>query len=140
MASTNLIRKQATVYDLDAMLQNYDNKMDGINEKHHFAPGVYAREVLLPAGSVVVGKTHKTKHLNIIASGHCTIHCMGEVFEVHGPYIFTSEIGAKKAVYSHTDVVWINIHLTDKTDVDEIEKDVIDGTAELEFEQYKRLR
>ncbi len=140
MASTNLIKKQASVYDLHAMLEGFENKMDGINEKHHFAPGVYAREVLLPAGSVVVGKTHKTKHLNIIASGHCTIHCMGEIFEVHGPYIFTSEVGAKKAVYSHTDVVWINIHLTDKTDVDEIEKDVIDEMAELEFEQNKRLR
>ena len=134
-----IAKKQASVYDLDRMLQGHEDAMSGIGEKHHFAPGVYAREVLLPAGSVVVGKTHKTKHLNIIASGSCTIHCMGEIFEVTGPYIFTSEIGAKKAVHSHTDVVWINIHLTDKTDVDEIEKDVIDGMAELTYEQQRRL-
>ena len=135
-----VLKKQASVYDLDTMLQGYENKMTELDVKHHFAPGVYAREVLLPAGSVVVGKTHKTEHLNIISQGHCTVHCMGEVLEIHGPYTFVSEAGAKKAVYSHTDVIWTNIHVTDKTDVDEIEKEVIDGMAEIEFEQLKRLK
>ncbi len=135
----NLIRKQASVYDLDAMLQGYEEKMTGLDVKHHFAPGVYAREVLLPAGSVVIGKTHKTEHLNIIAQGHCTVHCMGKILEIHGPYTFVSKAGAKKAVYSHTDVVWINIHLTDETDIDEIEKEIIDGMAEIMYEQQKRL-
>ncbi len=136
----NVLRKQASVYDLDTMLQGYENKMTELEVKHHFAPGVYAREVLLPAGSVVVGKTHKTEHLNIISQGHCTVHSMGEIIEIHGPYTFVSKAGAKKAVYSHTDVVWTNIHLTDKTDVDEIEKEVIDEMAEIEFEQRKRLK
>ena len=135
-----VLKKQASVYDLDTMLQSYENKMTSLEVKHHFAPGVYAREVLLPAGSVVVGKTHKTEHLNIISQGHCTVHCMGEVLEIHGPHTFVSKAGAKKAVYSHTDVIWTNIHVTDKTDVDEIEKEVIDGMAEIEFEQLKRLK
>ena len=140
MASTNILRAQATVYDLDEMLQGCEDKITELKVKHYFAPGVYAREALLPAGSVVVGKTHKTEHLNIISQGHCTVHCMGEVLEIHGPYTFVSKVGAKKAVYSHTDVIWTNIHVTNEVDLDKIEQEVIDGMAELEFAHLKRLR
>ena len=37
--------------------------------KHYFAPGVYLREIFMPAGSVVIGKIHKTEHFNIIQKG-----------------------------------------------------------------------
>ena len=135
-----VIKKQASVYDLDKMLQGYENKLTELEVKHHFAPGVYAREALLPAGSVVVGKTHKTKHLNIISQGHCTVHSMGEIKEIHGPYTFVSEAGAKKAVYSHTDVIWTTIHVTNETDLKKIERETIFTDRELQFEQRKRLK
>ena len=136
------LKRQASVYDLQDSLQGpeFDQRRIGeLEVKHHFAPGVYAREALLPAGSCVVGKTHKTEHLNIISKGHCTVHTMGEIKEVHGPYTFVSVAGAKKAVYSHTDVIWTTIHVTEETDLKKIEKEVINDTAELEYQQIKRL-
>ena len=41
--------------------------------KHHFAPGVYLREIFMPADTVVIGMIHKTEHLNILIQGACLI-------------------------------------------------------------------
>ncbi len=93
--------------------------------KHHFAPGVYAREILLPAGSVVVGKIHRHGHLNIISkgSGFVATEFGREYF--NAPHTFTSEPGTKRAVHAITDVIWTTIHLTEETDLKVIEEQII---------------
>ena len=42
--------------------------------KHWLAPGIYAREIHLPGGTVVVGKIHRHRHLNIISQGSVTCY------------------------------------------------------------------
>jgi hypothetical protein len=34
---------------------------------------MYAREILLPAETFIVGKIHKHAHLNIVTRGRCTV-------------------------------------------------------------------
>jgi hypothetical protein len=41
--------------------------------RHHFAPGSYAREIEIPAGSRVVGKIHRHAHVNVISKGHVLV-------------------------------------------------------------------
>jgi hypothetical protein len=93
--------------------------------KHHFAPGVYAREISVPAGTLCVGKIHIHSHLNIISkgSGFVATETGREYF--NAPYTFTSEVGTKRAVHAITDVIWTTIHLTEKTDLAEIEAEII---------------
>ena len=59
---------------------------------HHFAPGVYARELTMAAGLIVLGKIHKTRHLNIITKGKVSFRAGSEIVqtvEVTGlPYTF----------------------------------------------------
>lgn len=136
----SIFKCQASVYDLDVMLRDCENQITELDTKHYHAPGVYAREALLPAGSVTVGKTQKKEHIAIFSQGHCTVHCMGEIIEVHAPYTFVAPAGSKKAIYAHTDVVLTTIHVTNEVDLDKIEEEVIDGMAELQFEQQRRLR
>lgn len=93
--------------------------------QHHFAPGVYLRQLLIPAGVVVTGKIHRSKHLTIIASGTVKITTDHGVEEITGPAVFVSEPGIKKAAYAVTDVTVMNVHPTDSVDVDEIEKEFI---------------
>jgi hypothetical protein len=78
--------------------------------KHHFADGIYLREVLIPAGMVAVGKIHKTRHLTIIASGTVRITTEEGVKEITGPAVFVSEPGTKKAAFAVTDTVVMNPH------------------------------
>jgi hypothetical protein len=93
--------------------------------KHHFADGVYLRQLTIPAGVIVTGKIHKTRHLTIICSGTVKITTDDGVVELTGPAVFVSEPGIKKAAYAITDTVVMNPHPTHLTDVDEIERKFI---------------
>lgn len=94
--------------------------------QHHVAPGLYGREMFLPAGTVIVGKIHKHAHVNVISQGRVRVFTEGEgALELVAPYTFVSTPGTKRAVLPLEDTVWTTVHSTDKTDPAEIERDVI---------------
>ena len=92
---------------------------------HHFSKGVYCREIHIPAGTLVVGKIHKTAHMNIISQGDISVRTQFGTERYKSPYTFRSEVGTQRAVYAHTDTVWTTIHPTELTDVDAIEDEII---------------
>lgn len=93
--------------------------------KHHFAKGLYCREILIPKGTRIVGKIHATEHFNTIVQGECLVITTTEEKHIKAPYLWVTKAGEQKAVLALTDVIWQTYHVTDKTDIDEIEKDVI---------------
>lgn len=94
---------------------------------HNFSQGVYVREITMPADSLIVGHEHKTKHLNIISKGHCRLLDIdtGEIIEIQAPYIFESEAGVRKVLYIEEECVWSTVHVTNTTDLDELEAELI---------------
>ena len=95
--------------------------------EHEFADGVYSRKMNVPANSLVIGKMHRFSTYNILLKGSCSIYA-GEnlpVKKIEAPFTFTSEPGTKKIAYFHEDSTWINIHPTEETNIDEIEKEFI---------------
>jgi hypothetical protein len=96
-----------------------------LTTKNHFADGIYLRELLIPAGVIVTGKIHRTRHLTIIASGTVRITTDEGIQEITGPAVFVSEPGIKKAAYAITDTVVMNPHPTESTDLIEIEQQFI---------------
>jgi len=98
---------------------------------HHFAPGVYARELRLPKGTVLTGKIHKTEHLNIISAGKIAVQSEnGNSVIIEAPHTMVSKPGTKRAGYALEDTVWTTIHVTDETDLEIIEEQVIAKTFE----------
>lgn len=116
--------------------------------QHNFAPGSYARTIAIPEGSLVVGKIHKHAHQNIVSRGLVTVvtEFGRETIDARVmPVIFTSKPGSKRALYCHTDVVWTTIHLTDSTNLADIEREIIASDYEeldglLASECHKFLR
>ncbi len=92
---------------------------------HNFAPGTYARTAFLPKGSLIVGKIHKHAHQNIVSCGRVTVVTEFGRMEIQGPHVFTSQPGTKRALYVHEDTWWTTIHLTDETDLNKIEEEII---------------
>lgn len=92
---------------------------------HHFAPGLYARQIDLKAGECLVGKIHKHAHLAMLVCGEMLIADEHGVQRMTGPRTFVSSPGAKRAGYAVTDASFIVFHPTEKTNVAEIEQDVI---------------
>ena len=95
---------------------------------HRFADNCYLREILMPKGTLIVGKIHKTQHFNVILTGSCSVYTRDGVEHYTAPATFISDAGVQKVVLCHEDVRWQTLHVTDKTDLAEIEKDVIEET------------
>jgi len=122
-------------------LQEYLETLEQIDPepltKHHFAPGIYVRELLIPAGTVLTGKVHRHETMNILVSGTLKVTTDDGVQELTGPMIFNSQPGMKKAAVTFTDVIWLNVHPTESTDLEEIEQEFIVPEDEA-LEQEKR--
>jgi hypothetical protein len=77
---------------------------------HHFGPGVYIREMIMPGGTFVIGHHHKESHLNIMLKGRLRMaQPDGSFIEMVAPYMYTSGPG-RKAAFIIEDVVWLNVH------------------------------
>ncbi|MBU3577602.1 hypothetical protein [Polynucleobacter sp. UK-Kesae-W10] len=96
--------------------------------KHHFAPGLYAREIFMPAGATVVGKIHKHAHVNTISQGRCIVTTEFGSEELAAPLSFVSKPGTKRAVHILEDTIWTTYHPTEETDLEKIEDHVIAKT------------
>jgi len=94
--------------------------------EHHFGKGVYAREMKMPAGSVLVGKIHKFENINILSAGEVSILSQdGGMLQVKAPFTLVAKAGAKRVFYAHSDVVWTVMHGTNETDLEKIENEFI---------------
>ena len=103
--------------------------------EHVFAPGLYARQIQMPAGALVVGKIHKHSHVNTISKGRCLVATEFGYEELVAPHTFVSKPGTKRAVLVLEDTVWTTYHPTEETDLERVEDHVIAKTYEeyLEF-------
>jgi len=112
---------------------------------HRFTPGCYLREIFMAEDTYVIGKIHATEHFNILLQGEVTVITTDGQQTHKAPCTFISEAGVQKIVYMHTDCVWQTVHVTDKTDLKELEQDIIvESYDQLEvdslLEQAKRLQ
>lgn len=104
---------------------------------HHFAPGVYMRQMDAKAGTLIVSKMHRTEHLNVLLSGSLTVATENGIEYLKAPAVIKSMPGTKRIGYFHEDTSWMTVHPTNSTDLEEIEKQVI--VPEEEIDQFLAL-
>jgi len=92
---------------------------------HRFGPGLYVRELTLPAGTLAIGHAQKFEHLNIVIAGKVAMIDGDRVKIVHGPCVFTGQPGRKIGYVIET-CVWQNVYATGETDIDKLEAMYLD--------------
>jgi len=97
-----------------------------IETTHTFCNGVYAREIKIPKGVVLVGAKHKTSFFMIISQGQCKIVDGNTESILTAPCKIVSKVGAKRAIFALEDTVLTTFHPTNETDVMKIEKAIIE--------------
>jgi hypothetical protein len=113
----------------------------GENTSHHFADGMYCRVLFQPAGILVVGKMHKKTHFYVVCSGTIAVANGDDpAKEITGPAVIISEPGTKRAIFAVTDTTYLTVHRTDKTDLDEIEEEVIIPDETALFDARNKLK
>jgi hypothetical protein len=80
----------------------------------------------MPAGTVVIGKIHRTEHFNVLIQGACLIvHDDGRREELRAPLTFVSKAGVQKVLVILEDTIWQTIHPTTETDFERLEAELI---------------
>lgn len=103
--------------------------------QHYFSQGVYAREITIPADTILTGDIHKFTQLNILSKGRMHVYTEDGIKEVEAPFTVVSPPGTKRIAYTITECVWTTIHGTEETDVEIIRNQFIlkDEAEWLEF-------
>lgn len=101
---------------------------------HHFAPGLYGRQIFMKKGDLVVGKIHKHAHINNISKGKVLVTTEFGKETLEAPCQWVSEPGTKRAVLVLEDCIWTTYHPTKETDLEKIENHVIAKSYE-DFER-----
>jgi hypothetical protein len=100
-------------------------------EKHHFGPNIYIKEVTMPAGTLIIGKHHRMDHLCNMVSGRMKIlQEDGTTKELVAPITFMAKSGRKVAYIIET-VVFQNIYSTSETDIEKLENMCVDNSKPL---------
>jgi len=93
--------------------------------KHHIKDGLYTREIFMPKGSLVVSYIHKQNHPSFFMKGEMSVVLdTGEIKRIKAPLTIQTEVGTQRVAYMHEDVTWVCVYKTDKTTVEEAEKEI----------------
>ena len=108
--------------------ERYDPACKAFPVRHFKAPGMIARQMLLPKGGEIIGKIHKHAHLNQISYGHVCVVTEDGPKEIKGAHTFTSLPGTKRYVLALEDTLWTTFHLNPND---------LDPDNEVEMKQFE---
>lgn len=93
---------------------------------HRFTPGLYIREIHIPAGTMLTSAEHKTEHPFVLSKGRIIVTSDNEgrlIYEA--PFTGVTMPGTRRALYAETDVIWTTFHVTSETDVEKIGEQIL---------------
>ena len=111
----------------------YDYKPVSCPLVHRFVPGMYIREIFMPAGSLVVSKVHGTEHPYVVSQGVLTVWTEeeGEVF-IEAPYTGITLPGTRRVLYIHEDCIFTTFHPAHEQPANNTEEEILKAVAAIE--------
>lgn len=96
-----------------------------------FTPGLMTRFITMSAGERHLSKLHKTHHQFFILSGSALVSENGAPPQLYSaPFHGETKPGTWRELFILSESVWATVHPTDKTTVEEVERDIIEPTEE----------
>lgn len=93
--------------------------------EHTFTPGLYTRQIFMPARSVIVSKIHKTEHPFIISKGRVSVWTDEGVQELSAPHQGITKPGTRRLLVVHEDTIWTTFHAGPENTPEEFERRII---------------
>ena len=93
--------------------------------KHTFAGGCYVREIYNPAHELIVTKIHKKEHPFFLMKGEMSILTEEGIQRIEAPYQGITKPGTKRAIFTHEECIFITVHATDNTTIEDVEEEVV---------------
>lgn len=132
---------RAKVLALQRASAELPQAVDHIRTRHYFADGMYCREVYRDKHVLIVGKVHKKDHFYIVADGTVAVtNGDGPATIYKAPAVIVSKPGTKRAVLALTNATCVTVHRTDKTDLDEIEDELVEPDETALFDARNNVK
>ena len=93
--------------------------------KHSFAGGCYVREIYNPANELIITKIHKKEHPFFLMKGEMSILTEDGIEHIKAPYQGITKVGTKRAIYTHEECIFITVHATGNTSIEDVEEEVV---------------
>jgi len=113
---------------------------ESLETDHYFSGGMYCRKLFRKQHTLIVGKVHKADHIFLCAMGEIKVWTEKGIKILKAGDVLESKAGTKRVTLALTDAIGITIHKTDKTDLDEIEKELIEEDGIALFDSNNKLK
>ena len=101
--------------------------------KHYFTPGLYSREIFIPAGTILTSKIHKTEHPYVVSLGKVAVIKEDDGVEIiEAPHFGITMPGTRRVLHTITDVIWTTFHPTAIMPKSGLEEDVLKAVDAIE--------
>ena len=145
-APTFVARMQAlaNIYELEEVIKSMPGsvgKDSPLFAYHHwFVPGIYGREITIPANTVLTTEIHASENLAVVLQGSFTFFSENGLEYIEAPKVMVTKIGTKRAMFTHTEVIYITFHenVDNETDIDTLVERYT-FKDEKAYHEYKQL-
>ena len=101
---------------------------------HCLSGGIYARTIIIPAGTILTGAAHKKDHINIM-QGDITVSTDEGMKRLIGQHVMATKAGNKRVGLAHADTIWTTVCHTNLTDIEAIEEELVEESETLQTRQ-----
>ena len=96
-----------------------------MKHEHRFTPGMYIRQIFIPARTILTSRIHLTEHPFVISKGDISVWTKETgTMRFKAPYSGLTKPGTRRLLFAHDDTIWTTFHATDETDVKKIEETI----------------
>lgn len=113
---------------------------DGLITDHFFSDGMYCRKVFRKAGTLIIGKVHLKDHFFICTKGEIIAWTEKGMKKLTAGDIIECKRGTKRVTLATVDSIGTTVHRTDKTDLDDIEAELIEPDEKALFDSSNKLK
>ena len=115
------LMEPARIDDLEAAMVSSDLPRVDCPIVHRFTPGLYIREIHIPAGTLLTSMEHLTEHPFVISKGRIRVTSPTEGSVTYqAPHCGITKPGTRRALFAEEDTIWTTFHATTETDVEKI--------------------
>jgi len=133
----------ANIYELEEAILKLPNSFNkhslNFSYRHWFVPGIYGREITIPANCVLTTEIHASENIAVVSKGAFTFYTERGLEYIEAPATMVTKIGTKRAMYTHTEVIFTTFHCNPDNERD-IDTLVARYTFknEIVYQQYKQ--
>lgn len=110
----------------------------GFKLEEAMTPGIYIRELTMPANSLVFSKVHITEHPYVITRGVVSVYDGKTVNTFTAPHKGITKSGTKRLLYVHEETTWVTFHPAPSDKIEEMDKNGV-ITCDT-FEEYDNIK